>query len=234
MSIPGDLALPRILDQPAEHFFQMLDVFTAEEYLLYSPGMSTTLTEDPIHLWFNLIAFNGKCWETFGLIIGFNSFTPYDLFFFATELNPDIEDDQGMMREVEKNPWPFFMILYGSRHPFTQSQGELLVYHSAFDDVPSFPYDQLKESFEIRQNDGVYELQLENWSESPHFAKAYYDETEKALFRFSFTKAGFAQLNKILGQQGVVLDLEPHVKSNAQYVSYCRKCTSPGNRCQSL
>lgn len=209
---PWRFSFAQVLDQPAKHFFRMIDAFTGEEYLLYSPGMSRTLADEPIHLWFNLIAFNGNCWQSYGLIIGFNSFTANDLFFFATELNPDIEDDEDLIREVEKNPWPFFMLLISSRLPFTQSRGALLVFHTALDEVSSFPQAQLKEAFTIRKKDGVYELRLETWSEPPHFATAYFDEREKTLFRFASTEAGFSSLSKILREQGLPLDPEPEVE----------------------
>lgn len=209
---PWRFSFALILHRPAEDFFQMHDVFTGEEYLLYSPGMSRTLNDQPLHLWFNLIAYNGKCWQTYGVIIGFNGFTPDDLFFFATELNPDLEDDEDLVREVEKNPWPFFMLMSRSTIPLTQMQGERLAHHSALDEVSSFPFDQLKEVFRIRWKDGVYELQMEEGSEAPHFAKAYYDEMKSILLRSALTKTGFAQLTETLRQNGMELDPEPMVE----------------------
>lgn len=44
----------------------MVDVFTSEEYLLYSPGMSPTRSEMSTILWFNLLSFNGQCWQSHG------------------------------------------------------------------------------------------------------------------------------------------------------------------------
>ncbi len=209
---PWKFSFAVILHQPFKDFFQMQDVFTEEEYLLYSPGMSTTLKQQPVHLWFNLIGFNGKCWQTYGAIIGFNSFTPNDIFFFATELTPNIEDEEGLMREVEKNPWPFFLLLSGSTIPFSQSQGNLLIFQSSLDEVSFFPYGQLKNTFDIREKDGVYELQLGPWLELPHFAKAYFNEAERTLLRSTSTKTSFAELTKALSQHGIELDPEPQVE----------------------
>jgi hypothetical protein len=209
---PWRFSFAQIIERPAKDFFQMLDVFTGEEYLLYSPGMTTTPDQETIHLWFNLIAFNGKCWQTYGLILGFQSFTADDLFFFATELYPQLEDEEDLMRMVEKNPWPFFMLLSRATIPFTQSQGSLLMYHTAMDEVSDLPLQRLKEAFKIRWEEDVYELQLDKWSEPPHFAKAYYDESEGTLFRFAGTEAGFNQLNRSLQEQGIPFDPEPEIK----------------------
>lgn len=209
---PWRFSFATIVDRPADDFFQMQDVFTGEEYLLYSPGIAVTLTERPVLLWFNLIGFNGKCWQTFGLIIGFNGFTAEDLFFFGTELDPDIENEEELMQTVEQDPWPFFMLLSRAMTPLTQSRGELLAYHTALDDCASFPYERLKETFDIQWKDQVYELKLGEWSDHPHFAKAYYDESEAALLRVALTKTGFSRLTRALRQQGLDLDPEPEVE----------------------
>lgn len=209
---PWRFSFAVIVDRPADHFFQMQDVFTGEAYLLHSPGMAETLVERPVHLWFNLIGFNGKCWQTFGLIIGFNGFTADDLFFFGAELHPHIENEEDLMQAVEKDPWPFFMLLAHSMIPLTQSGGERLAYHTALDDLASFPYERLKEKFEIQWKDQVYELQLGEWSDHPHFAKAYYDEDEAALLRVALTKTGFSRLTGALARCGLDLDPEPEVE----------------------
>lgn len=209
---PWRFSFAQIIDRPAEDFFQMLDVFTGEEYLLYSPGMSRTLDDELVHLWFNLIAFNGKCWQTYGLLIGFNGFTANDIFFFGTELYPQLEDEKDLLRAVEKNPWPFFMLLSRANIPFNKSQGELLIYHTALDEMPSFPYGLLKDIFEIRWKDGVYELRGGKCSEPPHFAKAYYIEEDNTLLRFAFSKSGFTELTCLLQQQGIKLHPEPEVE----------------------
>lgn len=208
---PWQFSFAIVLDRPADDFFQMQDVFTGEEYLLYSPGMAVTLTERSVLLWFNLIGFNGKCWQTFGLIIGFSSFTPDDLFFFGSELDPKIENEEDLMRTVEKDPWPFLLLLNSAAMPLTQSRGETMVYHAAMDDCAAFPYEQLKETFDIRWKDQVYELKLGEWSDHPHFAKAYYDESEAVLLRFSLTETGFSRLTGALRQHGLDLDPEPEV-----------------------
>lgn len=208
---PWQFSFAFVIDRPADDFFQMLDVFTGEEYLLYSPGMAVTLTERSVLLWFNLIGYNGKCWQTFGLIIGFSSFTPDDLFFFGSELDTSIEDEEDLMRTVEKDPWPFLLLLQSAAMPLTQSRGETMIYHTALADCAAFPYEQLKETFDIQWKDQVYELKLDEWSDHPHFAKAYYDESKAVLLRFALTETGFSRLTAALRQHGLDLDPEPEV-----------------------
>lgn len=95
-----------IENNPAENFFVMKDVFSDEAFLLYSPGVAKTLEEQSVILWFNLISFNGACWQSFGPIGAYKSFEPDDIFFFATELNPEIASEQEILNNVELNPVP--------------------------------------------------------------------------------------------------------------------------------
>lgn len=90
---PWKFAFTVIVDEPASDFFTMEDVFTGENYLVYSPGTGLTIREQgQILLWFNLIAFNGQCWQTFGPVVGYNSFDADDIFFFAIELSDRVVD----------------------------------------------------------------------------------------------------------------------------------------------
>lgn len=209
---PWRFSFAIILERPADDFFKMLDVFTNEEYLLYSPGTSQTLQSRSVYLWFNLIAFNGECWQTYGAIIGFSSFTPNDLFFFATELDPDMENEDDLMQRVEKNPWPFFMLAGYSNVPLTMSKGEPTVYHTALDEGKAFPSESLQDIFTIKSVEKVYELKLDEWSDPPHFAKAYYDEIDGSWLRFATTESGFSHLTRMLRQAGVDVDPEPHLE----------------------
>ncbi|HKK76673.1 MAG TPA: hypothetical protein VJ953_16470 [Saprospiraceae bacterium] len=209
---PWRLSFAIIREQPAEDFYQMYDIFRDEEYLLYSPGMSRTLDEYPARLWCNLISYNGQCWQTYGVIMGWQSFTTDDIFFFATELHPEIETDAELLRAAEKDPWPFFMLITGSTLPQLDTQGEPMVYLSAEDELEELPYEPLKELSELRWKEDVYEISLEAWSGPPHFANAYYDEKEKLLFRYAATKTGYVKMTELLQQTGLTLDPEPHIR----------------------
>jgi hypothetical protein len=212
---PWRFSFSIILERPAADFFKMLDVFTDEEYLLYSPGINETLQLRSVYLWFNLIAFNGECWQTYGTIIGFSSFTPNDLLFFANELDPDLENEEDMMQRVEKNPWPFFMLAAYGNAPLVMSKGEPTVYYTALDEGINFPHESLKDIFSIKSADEIHELKLDEWSVPPHFAKAYYDEIHGDWFRFATTESGFSQLTEMLRQAGVDVNPEPHLEVTA-------------------
>src|SRR4030042_1198942 len=82
---PWKLSFSIIKKIPADDFYVMKDVYREEEYLLYSPGLTKTRADQTIILWFNLIGFNGSCWQSYGPIGAYRSFEPDDIFFFATD-----------------------------------------------------------------------------------------------------------------------------------------------------
>ena len=79
-------------------------------------------------LWFNLIGFNGFCWQSFGTVVYYNGFEKEDIWFFATELNPDIEDPGEVMADLEVNPLPYMMLVSASSLPRTFHKEDQLLF----------------------------------------------------------------------------------------------------------
>jgi len=208
---PWRFSFAEIVSNPADSFFKMEDVMTCEDYLLYSPGLQDTLKKHQTRLWFNLIAFNGQCWQTFGLIIPFTAFSTDDIFFFATELNPKIMDEEMLIEEVEKNPFPFFMLVCGAALPIMASRGHETLLCQSTDSIPGLPTERLKNSFDVAWNNNVYRLSLKKLAEIPHFAQAYYNEDTRELLRTSMTAYGFKMLTMALLKNGIDLPTEADV-----------------------
>ena len=98
---PWRFSFSMISKVPAEDFYIMEDVFSGEQCLLFSPGITQLSQKEHPILWFNLIGFNGTCWQSFGPIGAYKSFEPDDVFFFATELRPGIEDEADIIADLE-------------------------------------------------------------------------------------------------------------------------------------
>jgi hypothetical protein len=205
---PWRFSFAEITSNPDDSFFMMEDVMTAEEYLLYSPGMEATLKEHKPWLWFNLIEFNGYCWQTFGLIIPFVSFSEDDIFFFASEVNPKIENEEMLMEVVERNPIPFFMLTSASNSPVIASRGHVTVICQSTDKIPGLPVENLEVSFDISKKENVYQLSPKKLETIPHFAQAYYNEGTGELLRTSMTTQGFRMLTDVFRKKGIHLEAE--------------------------
>ena len=163
-------------------------------------------------LWFNLIAFNGVCWQTFGPLNAYQSFDEDDIFFFATELNPRIDSEERLMEDVEKNPVPYMLLLNGGRIPQTvNKKDELLIILSEYEQ-DSFDAGQLKDHFKVEYNSNVFRISLKEWDEPPHLAAAYYHEVEKLLSLTSMTDRSFSALTKKMNEHGFDLPLEPQIR----------------------
>lgn len=195
----------------------MKDVFTDEEFLLYSPGVKNYLESQTVRLWFNLISFNGSCWQSFGPIGAYSSFEPDDIFFFTTEQDPDISDEQQLLKHVEDNPLPYMMLLSGGNTPLVFNKKDQLINVLAEYDMASLDTKVLTKSFITEYNRGVYRLSLKNWG-SPHFSQAYFDENKKTLVLSSMTNRGFNALVNGLNEYGFNYSDEPFIRVNLSMI----------------
>ena len=200
---PWKFSFAFILRNPADCFYEMQDVFTDEKYLLYSPSVKNKLQESDPLLWFNLVGFNGECWQTFGIVTSFRSFDEDDIFFFATEINPAISDAESLIDEVEQNPVPFFMLSIHAETPSVFHKEHALAHLCASDELSSFSLDTYKEKFHIAWNEDVFQLKLKKFFEFPHYAIAYVDEKKKIIFRSAMTDHGFYKLTATLKKCGL-------------------------------
>jgi hypothetical protein len=205
--------------RPAENFYLMEDVFSDQEFLLYSPGVTNILEGQSVCLWFNLIAYNGACWQTYGPIGAYSSFEPDDIFFFATEIKPDIEDEKELMENIENNPVPYMMLLVGANFPFTFNKDDQFIIATAEYDLDSLNTKELTKTFKSEYIKGVYRLMLKKWSKMPHFSQAYFDENKKVLLLTSLTDSGFRALVDGFNEYGYNFYTEPFIRVNPTIIT---------------
>lgn len=187
-----------IVERPAEDFYVMEDVFADKEFLLYSPSITKILNEQPVILWFNLISFNGMCWQSYGPIGSFSGFTPDDIFFFTTQVSPGIESAAEVIAQIEKDPTPYMMLLGMMNTPvIMHKRHEVVNIISECHDISIDP-DDLSKDFQLETLDGITRLALKKKDEFPHFAVAYYDPGKNLLLLTAMTHGGFKALVKTL------------------------------------
>jgi hypothetical protein len=204
---PWRFSFAMVKDQPEKDFYQMEDVFSGEEYLLYSPSLKDIINRDGTkELWFNLIGFNGVCWQTYGPLSGFTSFGPDDIFFFATELNPLIEDESDLIKDIDRNPVPYMMLFSGSTQPLVVHQEEELVMVITEEKCTIPKIQELETDFHLSYTGGVYRLGLKEWESSPHFSVAYYNEKNQTIQATALTEKGFEGLVDALNKYDIKID----------------------------
>ncbi len=210
---PWRFSFAIVVKQPSEDFFEMEDIFSSERYLLYSPSMRDLLQEHNYQLWFNLVAFNGQCWQSFGLIVGFLSFDADDIFFFATEQNPSIESDEDLLDDLEQRPLPYMMLMHGANYPVTVNNDDLIIHMAGNFHCPTLTPDELQKDFNIEKapNKALYMLGLKHMEEFPHMAIAYYDQQNSLLQLTAMTAAGYEKLRIAFVKQGILTDGFPEI-----------------------
>ena len=179
---------------------------------MHSPSISVTLSNRPVSIWFNLVGFNGACWQSYGAVTGYSAFGPDDIFFFATELNPAIESEEELMADVENNPIPYLMLTSGSKYPLSVHGDDEILQVFAEHSLASFDKGRLNKDFKIEYNQGIYRISLEPWSDPPHYAQAYYAESKRQLLISSLTDRGFHELVAALNKHGFGLEEEPDIR----------------------
>lgn len=212
-----------IVENPEEGVFKMMDTMTYEEFILVSPGIQEMLKETQPLMWFLLIGYNGKCWQSFGLNIPFRGYTVDDLFFFATELNPRIGDEETLMEEVERNPFPFFMLLCNADMPTVVSRGHETAFFQGEHDVSAFSPEKLKEFFDTAWSHDVYRLTSKTHGEFPHLAIAYINERTHSITTSAMTEFGYVTLVSELELAGIHLEARPDIRVTAAMLLATRK-----------
>ncbi len=216
--VPWYYSFAEIAAQPEKDFFMMRDVFSSMEYQLFSPAMTSLNTENDIILWSNLIGFNGSCWQSFGPIGAFKSYGPEEIFFFATEYNPDIEDDPDLLEDIEDDPLPYMLLISGANYPRTFHGNDELIWHMSDHPLNSLKPTKLKNSFESEFYDGVYRCTHRKMGKHPHFAEFYYDERMRSVSFNAMTERGFRQLIKDFNSFGYNFTDEPLLSIRHQII----------------
>jgi hypothetical protein len=209
---PWRFSFAEVSANPAPDFYEMEDVFSGDVYLLYSRSMTKTLSEHPVLLWFNLIGYNGSCWQSYGPVISFKSFSPDDIFFYATELNQAIESEADLAEDLEENPIPYMLLTTGSNYPLFQSRGHEVVQVFGEDFSANFDMPKLKAEFKIEYAEPVFKLTHAVWSEPPHYSEAYYAEDKGVVALTALTDQGYEEMARLLKQYGLDIPADPDIR----------------------
>jgi len=197
----------------AENIYEMKDVLSDEIFLLYSPGLANTIRDfgSAPHLWFLLIGFNGECYQTYGTLEYFKGIQPFDLLFFAKQLNSKIPSFNEVPDLIESNPMPFLLVWSGAELPVTFHKKDLVVFNKSELYIKDFSLEKYEEDFIIEKNHPIYMLSLKRWHSFPHFAKCFYHATKNQLLITSMTKRGYDALISALNKRENNFSINPEI-----------------------
>jgi hypothetical protein len=216
---PWKFSFSIIKEIPVDDFYVMEDVFRDEEFLLYSPGITKTRADQTIILWFNLIGFNGSCWQSYGPIGAYRSFKPDDIFFFATEMEPGIAGENDLMIHLESNPVPYMMLLSGANYPLVINKEHQMLLCTAEYEVFHLNPESLSDRFKTEYNKGICRLSLKRWAGPPHFSQAYFKKAERTVVLSAMTDRGFQALVEGFNAYGHVFSDEPDIRIHLTMVT---------------
>ena len=209
---PWRFSFSEIKGNPAPDFFEMEDVFTGKSFLLYSKSITQILSEQSVALWFNLIGFNGECWQTFGPVVDFQSFDADDIFFYASEVNASITSAEDLVNDLAHNPVPYMMLFARSNYPIIMHGAFEMVQLNSEANVASFDLKAMKKQFHVEHAGHVIKMSHKVWSEFPHHAEAFYDESKKIIVLSAHTDRGYTKMTILLNKSGFNLADEAEIR----------------------
>ncbi|MFC2090408.1 hypothetical protein ACFLT1_06485 [Bacteroidota bacterium] len=211
-----------IIDTPAEDFFLMEDILSGEVFLLYSKGTSEIMKSQQTNLWLNLLVDNGDCKVSYGPICAFRGFIEDDVFFLATELDPEIEIWQEVQENINKAPLPYVLMLSKANIPLTAHEDDLLLQHVSEYDASLFNPLKVGKEFKKEYSSGVYRFLLKEYELHPHFAQAYYDENLKIMLLTSLTARGYEALSNAMKPYSSEIDSEAALVVSLLMLNYVK------------
>lgn len=222
-SHPWRFSFCEITANPSPDFYEMEDVFSGELYLLHSPSITQTLREHAVWLWFNLIGYNGSCWQTFGPVIAFKSFSPDDIFFYATEINPWIESDADIMLDIDENPVQYMILAAGSNYPLLEMRGHEIVQVYGEARSSRIEVESFRKEFTVEYAESVFRLRHAVWSDPPYSSDAYYVEESGSVFLIGLTDVGYHEMSLLLKKFGIEIPTDPDIRIHVPILSVMEK-----------
>jgi hypothetical protein len=219
---PWRFSFSEIRTQPSPDFYEMEDVFTGEHFLLFSKGIGQILAEHGILLWFNLIGYNGHCWQTYGPIGNFQSFDADDVFFYATELDRSITSEATLFNYLEKNPVPFMVLMTGANYPLIMNNGYEVVQVTGESPLKTLNISDLQKKFTVEYAHGVSKISHSQFSDAPHFAEAYYEEATETISVTALTDVGYSKMASLLKKFAIELPAEPDVRIHLPMLTFIK------------
>jgi len=207
---PWKYSFCSVRSNPSRHFFEMTDVLSNDNFLLYSPGVTDILEKNgSIQMFFYLLGFNGHCYQTYGPHTYLKGIIPSDLLFFARELNPEIVFMNEIPDLIDRDPLPWLMLFRGAEIPLSVHKNDFLLLNSSEYHEENFEPDKYEQFFKIERKYPLYKLSLKHWNKFPHFAASYYHKKKNRLILSSLTNRGYSKLIEAFNKMGYNLPVNP-------------------------
>jgi len=207
-SKPWGFSFIRVVENPVEDIFMVQDILTLEEYVLHSPSIQKVSEMEKQHVWLIFRGFNGKCWTCYGLNICLPGIDIDDLYFYATEMDPEISTSEEIRDHVHKNPFHWLILLEISQKPVVVFKDKPLRLISAEDEIEFNLNEKSFGQFEIQEEDGVYQLALKTDGRDYYKGTAYFDQETGELYRFAIGNDAFDKLTQELITAGMDIPKE--------------------------
>lgn len=216
LDVPWRYCFCRIIDQPHRDFFEMQNVATGENFLLYSPAMTAQVEEQGMPMFsFLLIGFNDACWQTYGPLMHFHGLFPGDLVLIGSQIQRGVRRLEDLPRLIDRDPIFFALLWHWGNAPATVHGEDFLIVHRA--DIRKVALDpgKIGKAFMLERKGNVLRLGLKRWRRHPHFAECFYDASQGLLIARAMTQRSWTKLTEALAEAGVEVRARDTVRGSA-------------------
>lgn len=204
----------QIQDCPAPDFFWARDLISLENFLLFSPGVSSYMKSDnPIFFGGMIHASEENCYQTFGPLVSYLGMDTDDLFYFASEVDPKRYDTgEDVADIIAENLFMFLLPAAYGHIPAQIHGGHEFVFVTGEVDMENFELDRVSQLFKVEYNPPVFKMEHKEFGEFPHYAHSYFHEEDQVLSLSAMTDFGYEQLVSSFNQLKIPVDPAPHVR----------------------
>lgn len=211
---PWRLSFMKILTDLKYDFYEMQDVLTGETFTLYSPAVTAYENEHQASLYFTLLAFNEKCYQTYGMVISFVGLQALDLVFYGSQVQGASVAASDVEKMIQADPVPFMMLIAVASFPLSFHKDDLLMNNSTQLEIDSLDPEAWRKSFVIEEKENVYRFSLKRWRMHPHFAHCYFEPEARKFTAYSSTERGWIKLVDVIRNLGIEIPYQPDAKAS--------------------
>lgn len=201
-----------IRSSPFPDFFECIDIFTGEEFLLFSRGVSLTLKDSEVATFAGLISTNGSCYQTFGPLMGFRSFQADDIFFYAGELDPLVESIDDLVSLIENDLFSFLLLSAFTAIPLIKHEGYEILHVISEIEFTDFDMVLWQKDFQVEYSDQVFKMSSKELGGFPHYCCVYWSEDQEELTLSAMTDFGYNTLVNSLKKIEIKVPSEPDIR----------------------
>lgn len=219
-------ALFTVEEKLGDDFYRIYDYTTEGEHIVMSESV-TELRREGKRLFLTLLFENPRCCQTYGIVYPFKGFQPFDIFYFASMLNPAVYETSGLASVIFLNPVLFYLLCLYTEVPAVAHGDELVVQCSSRLQVLDFPEAKISSSYSREESKGVVRWRLLGGDDLFQLADLYWDRKKNLVTLHCSGRKRYTEAANLLAST-LALPKEPQYEASLPMMVASREIIGKG------